>query len=234
MGVEVKRVTATVRRKIRVTATIRSLQPAAVVDIPSLTCQELNDDLTDSQRQVIQRTRPIKSGQTTSFRTGDDGDLEEGRLALFMTLDCNNGFGNTNRFTDELGTQTYTADIIVDWATGLMWFRSPTAAGSSSWNDAIDGALAAVTGGFSDWFLPNVQQLTDIANFSVVSVLDYAPFNILVDATNKRIWTSTTNAGSTSDAWALLNNDSINPNQAKTDMRRYIYCRNFTLADLGL
>ena len=44
----------------------------------------------------------MKTGQTTSYRTGDDGDLEAGRATDFFTLASNNPFGNTNRFTDEL------------------------------------------------------------------------------------------------------------------------------------
>ena len=53
----------------------------------------------------------MKTGQTTSYRTGDDGDLEAGRNVDFTTLAENNPFGNTNRFTDELGGQTYTKNI---------------------------------------------------------------------------------------------------------------------------
>jgi hypothetical protein len=48
----------------------------------------------------------MKTGQTTSYRTGDDGDLEAGRNVSFTTLAENNPFGNTNRFTDEIGGQT--------------------------------------------------------------------------------------------------------------------------------
>jgi hypothetical protein len=37
----------------------------------------------------------MKTGQTTSYRTGDDGDLEVGRNVDFFTLAENNPFGNT-------------------------------------------------------------------------------------------------------------------------------------------
>jgi hypothetical protein len=57
----------------------------------------------------------MKTGQTTSYRTGDDGDIEAGRAASFLTLGTNNPFGNTNRFTDELGGSTYTNKIAIDW-----------------------------------------------------------------------------------------------------------------------
>jgi hypothetical protein len=59
---------------------------------------------------------PLQSGQTTSYATNDDGDLQRGRLVDFNTLPYNNGFGNTNRFTDELGGQTFTNNIVIDWS----------------------------------------------------------------------------------------------------------------------
>jgi len=87
----------------------------------------------------------MKTGQTTSYRTGDDGDLEAGRNTSFTVLAENNPFGNTNRFTDELGTQTYTKNIVIDWSTYdgstvLGWRR--TVSTTLTWNNAIDNALA--------------------------------------------------------------------------------------------
>ena len=59
----------------------------------------------------------MKTGQTTSYRTGDDGDIEAGRATSFSVLSANNPFGNTNRFTDELGGTTYANNIVIDWST---------------------------------------------------------------------------------------------------------------------
>jgi len=58
-----------------------------------------------------------KSGQTTSYRNGDDGDIEAGRGSGFFTLTGNNPFGNTNRFTDTAGGTTYANNIAIDWNT---------------------------------------------------------------------------------------------------------------------
>jgi len=55
----------------------------------------------------------MKTGQTISYATNDDGDLEAGRNTSFTVLAENNPFGNTNRFTSELGTQTYTNNIVL-------------------------------------------------------------------------------------------------------------------------
>ena len=46
-----------------------------------------------------------------------NGDLEAGRATDFFTLATNNPFGNTNRFTDELGGSTYANNIVIDWST---------------------------------------------------------------------------------------------------------------------
>jgi hypothetical protein len=60
----------------------------------------------------------MKTGQTTSYRTGDDADTSsEGRATDFFTLASNNPFGTTARFTDELGGSTYTNNIVIDWST---------------------------------------------------------------------------------------------------------------------
>ena len=53
----------------------------------------------------------MKTGQTISLAANDDGALEEGRDTDFDTLASNNPFGNTNRWTDELGGSTYTNNL---------------------------------------------------------------------------------------------------------------------------
>ena len=126
----------------------------------------------------------MKTGQTTSYRTGDDGDFEAGRATDFFTLASNNPFGNTNRFTDELGGQTYTNNIVIDWSTydGLTvlgYYR--TSLGSNTWDNAIDAALAHSVGSFTTgWRLVNINELMNICKFdaSITYLLNYAPINI--------------------------------------------------------
>lgn len=121
-----------------------------------------------------------KSGQTTSYRTGDDGDIEAGRGSGFFTLIGNNPFGNTNRFTDTSGGSTYANDIAIDWNT----FDGTTVLGikrtlesSVIFNTGIDNALASTHGGFSGWRMINARELTELFNYEN-PVLNYAPFNI--------------------------------------------------------
>ena len=124
--------------------------------------------------------RVLKTGQTTSYRTGDDGDLEVGRLTDFLTLGENNPFGNTNRFTDELGGQTYTNNIAIDWATfdgtNVLGWRRTNNGADISWNDSIDGALLVSIGSYTTgWRLPNAMELMNICKYDTTRFFNYAP-----------------------------------------------------------
>jgi hypothetical protein len=174
----------------------------------------------------------MKTGQTTSYRTGDDGDLEIGRATNFFTLASNNPFGNLNRFTDELGTQTYTNDIVIDWSTYngvnvLGYYRIRNGA-NVLWNQAIDDSLLFSIGTYTTgWRLPNIYELQNICNFSVAVTLNYAPFTLGLSG-SIAIWSSTTNPGSTGQAYRLQNlNVCVQGN--KTGGGHYIPCRTFTV-----
>jgi hypothetical protein len=201
--------------------------------IENLATQDLNDDLTPTQINQIQRQQPTRTGQITSFRTGDDGDLEMGIGASFSILSDNNIFGNNQRFTSELGNQTYTNKFVLDHSTGLMWYIALTTA--TQWNGAIDGALASTQGGFTDWALPNINQLVSICNFSIGTnaLLNYSPFNIAVTTSTDRIWTSTTFANTTANAYTLQSNSTF-AGTGKSTSQSYIICRKFIPSDFGL
>jgi hypothetical protein len=129
----------------------------------------------------------MKTGQTTSYRTGDDGDIEAGRDVDFFTLPSNNPFGNTDRFTDELGGSTYTNDWVIDWSTYngvnvLGYYRDIIALGTASFNTAIDNCLANTFGTFSGCRLVNRRELFNLVNDGAgTQVLNYSPFNINTD-----------------------------------------------------
>lgn len=135
----------------------------------------------------------MKTGQTTSYRTGDDGDIEAGRLTSFTVLASNNPFGNTNRFTDTLGGQTYTNNIIVDWSTYdgstvLAYYKGDT--NFRTWNAQIDQYLSSTIGGLTGWRVFNVYEAINIMNLERMTnyVYNYAPFNIA--ASPRYFWVS--------------------------------------------
>lgn len=180
----------------------------------------------------------MKTGQTTSYRTGDDGDLEAGRATDFFTLASNNPFGNTNRFTDELGGTTYTNDIVIDWSTydgsTVLGWRRTTNGVNINWDDSIDNALLTSIGTFtSGWRLPNINELLSIINWEAQKSLNYSPFN---ENGAFFFWTSTTRSNLTSRAYTFGHNGYIIQATTKTSTTgsRYIPCRTFTVTGTTL
>jgi hypothetical protein len=200
--------------------------------------------------EIIQSSSPtrstttlMKTGQTTSYRTGDDGDLQAGRDTDFLTLDTaplhNDGTATinttTNRFTDVLGGQTYSDDIVLDWSTWngstiLGYYRVIST--GVAWNVAIDNSLLLSIGAFtSGWRLPNISEYTNIAKWSDTSrFFDYAPFNF---GLNVFLWSSTTANSSSLNAFAMgfSTASTVILSQSKGNTSpRYISCRTFTLS----
>jgi len=156
----------------------------------------------------------MKSGQQTSYRSGDDGSIQAGRATDFFTLATNNPFGNTNRFTDELGGSTYTNNIVIDWSTydnigGTVLGYYRTLLTTDVWANQIDAGLALSIGTFtSGWRLTNhneftnIYAMTDNVTSGRFDGLNYTPFSINVGS---YIWTSTSRDASFAVAH-LLNN----------------------------
>jgi hypothetical protein len=175
----------------------------------------------------------MKTGQTVSYRTGDDGDIEAGRATDFLTLASNNPFGNTNRFTDELGGQTYTNNIVIDWSTynGTDVLGYSRVNQQATWDDAIDNCLAYSSGSYSSgWRLANAKEMINIYNYQSYNVLNYSPFNF----TASFFYTSTAVPGqSTRILWGR-NSDGQLQNYTKTGTFNYIPVRNFTVSGTTL
>jgi hypothetical protein len=178
----------------------------------------------------------MPTGQTTVFRTGDDADNRtvNGRAVDFFTLDYTNPFGNTNRFTDELGGSTYANDIVIDWSTynnvtGKVLGYRRVSLGTVNWNTAIDNSLALSVGTFtSGWRLANNIEINSIANWGLTSVHNYAPFNI-----NTEMWSSTTYASATSSAWRITA-IGVWGSSGKTNSRDAYPVRTFTVTGTTL
>lgn len=153
-------------------------------DSVTITGSDVGITLPDSSPAPVGATL-MKTGQTTSYRTGDDGDLEAGRATDFLTLGTNNPFGNTNRFTDELGGSTYANKIAIDWSTydniaGTVsgYYYGAVTSGVFNWNDCIDNAAAFSVGTFTTgWALPNARQAFSLIHFGKNQSLNYPPFN---------------------------------------------------------
>jgi hypothetical protein len=175
----------------------------------------------------------MKTGQTTSYRTGDDGDLESGRATSFTVLASNNPFGNTNRFTDELGTQTYTKNIVIDWSTYngtnvLGYKRTATNVIGGGWNNSIDTCLAiSISPYTTGWRLANANEWNNIINRELTSPLGYAPFTTFTNTYGSH--TSTTyKPASAAYSWGINTVGSLFPKD-KNENSSCLACRTFTV-----
>lgn len=180
----------------------------------------------------------IKTGQTTSYRTGDDGDLEAGRANTFLTLASNNPFGNDKRFTDILGGQTYTNNIVIDWSTydgsTVLGLSRAVVATGKTWNNAVDECIAFSVGTYtSGWRLPNIREIFNLTNYvnDQYNLLNYTPLNL--SSSGRVYWSSTTIIGVTTAAYAF-SNIGLTTQQSKTSTFTYFPVRTFTVTGTTL
>lgn len=195
-----------------------------------------------------------KTGQTTVYTTGDDGDLQLGGLLDFWTLNDKNGFGVTNdRFTMKDGTvltssNTYgdatigTTGVICDWAsrnramkTVLCYYVGVLTGAPATQQTMVTNGLIAPAGEPSDgWHLWNVNECISVMMWqgNGVSRIMLKYFN-LWNSAGADWWTSTTAATTTTSAYSVNNNQEI-VDLAKTGTRYGVQCRWFTETELGI
>ena len=187
--------------------------------------------------------KPLKTGQTIIYASKDDGSTQRGRLVDFFTLASNNAFGNTNRFTDLTGGQTYASNgVFLDHSTDngseiLAFTNSPT---NTNWSGTITAISSQSTDGKTDWYMPNRSELELLINEAANPNLNWSPLTVVATpfSGNLYCWTSTTPISNTARAKAFYSNTAIDGNQMRTYGKtlgaRSLACRYYTYAELGL
>jgi hypothetical protein len=179
----------------------------------------------------------FKTGAEVSYLAQDDGQFQFGSGVDFFTLDFNNGFGNTNRFTDNLGTQIFANGIVIDWSTWNVGGATVRA----YYNIANPAALLSTQlnnqpytrASFAGWYVCNYKELVNIFNLGVFrNFLNYPPFNYEVNPSvaTTRVWTSTMDSVSFNLAY---NGTAINTSNLSFQ-HVALLTREFTLTELGL
>ncbi len=147
-----------------------------------------------------------KTGQTISFATGDDGDLERGAA------------WPSPRFI------TSTTGVVTDAVTGLVWLQNASCYGGQTWGNALTAANGLNSGecGLSDgsvegdWRLPNVRELHSLIDFSRLGIAlpDGHPFTGI---SYNYWWTSTLVESSSNEGWSVwLGDGRVAPNNLGT------------------
>jgi hypothetical protein len=198
------------------------------------------DTITILDAVVTKGFIPIKTGQTTSYASNDDGATQRGRLTDFNTIPYLNPYGDNFRFTDELGGQTFTNNIVIDWSTwdggssvnGYCFSGYSNETGNQSWDDwMLNSPYTCST--FGDWYLVNFQEMASLLNMNETLGLNGYPFNI-VTSPNNRMYTSTTYSLNTTQA--LFKQHSLNyiSHASKSSGYRAMLVRIFTITGTTL
>lgn len=149
-----------------------------------------------------------KTGQTSTYATGDDGNLLKGATwpaTRMYRADCN-------------GTANASGDCVKDNLTGLIWLRdasTPTTSlptcngGSKEWRNALayvkclrDGSYKT----FADWRLPNVVEFNSLINPQEPKLdtwLTSFGFTGMKVTSSDNYWSGTTYGNQPQKAWVL-------------------------------
>jgi len=139
----------------------------------------------DAGQNIITRGLP-KTGQTTQYQAGDDGNYEAGWWK---------GRLNANNRTRFIARTIGGDDVVLDRATGLMWAADGNAAGCNNgalitWANAIIYANGLTFATFSDWRVPNATELWSIVDAGAGLPRIYQAF--FPNTVSNDYWTSTT------------------------------------------
>ena len=133
-----------------------------------------------------------KTGQTQSYAVGDDGDVEAG-------LDWPDP-----RFTNPDKSTPIAGDVVIDQLTGLMWAKNANLSGTKmNWQDALDYVAELDAGGYTDWRLPNVNELESLINCGESNPSGWLQSSGFISIQSYYYWSSNTNTNSPMYAWIV-------------------------------
>ncbi len=144
----------------------------------------------------------LRTGQTTSYATYDDGWYASQGLGIARTF-----------------TRDSTKNIVTDNATGLVW-QDDTTPATMTWVTAGTYCENLTLGSFNDWRLPSIEELATISNKSTVNPSKFTEFQNIVSGD---YWSSTTDASYSDLAWNVGFNGGFRlPNYRTTS--DYVRC----------
>jgi hypothetical protein len=125
-----------------------------------------------------------RTGQTFIHYPGDDGDIQAGVA------------WPEPRFTDN-GDGTMTDNL-----TGLMWTKNATSS-HKTWQEALDYCNNLTLGGYSDWRLPDVNELESLVNAGESDIGTWLNAQGFTNEQAGYYWSSTTHGDYSGSAWCI-------------------------------
>ena len=135
-------------------------------------------------------------------------------------------------------------DTVIDNCTGLMWARNQMDITGDdlvldpddhlSWCDALDFCDTLSFAGFDDWRLPNIREFLSIVNHGATNPAHFGGGTLPDNGafpnaqSTRRFWSSTTNHGASSRAWAVQWSAGFNDNDGKHNPYRILAVRTVT------
>lgn len=166
----------------------------------------------------IRRGSVLKTGQTTSYVSGDDGFYQRGLLKAYILLTLGQYSGTTS-ITINSKTDSHTNNCVFDKNTGLMWSKNvsagvgPSSTGVLPWTTTgsggtsegifpyVEAANTVLLAGYSDWRVPNVFELMSLVDEEAPTGMpDSAAFPSFQTLP---IWSSTTRPDLTTSAFTF-------------------------------
>jgi hypothetical protein len=146
-----------------------------------------------------------RTGQTISYATGDDGDIQTGVV------------WPDPRFT-------VIGDCVTDNLTGLMWAKNADLPNDrKTWYEALDYVTqlnnSGGLGGYTDWRLPNSNELESLLNASEPIPAEWLNTQGFINVQAEwAYWASTTFSYQTSDAWIFNTMSGAMDTFSKSDL----------------
>lgn len=182
-----------------------------------------------TEKSGIQYQRVHPTGETTSYALHDDAwqlvnnpypappsnpEYMQGLInGSINILSNNNSFGNTDRFTDDLGGQVYANNYVIDNLTGIGIYRLNDGI-SKIWGSCLTFAEDSTQNGYTDWRIPNLEEFLSFTSVG----------GLLIE--NNTYWCSTSWKSNTSRAFRYKNIDKQSAVLPKTVLYRCQLIRN--------
>ena len=183
----------TILKTVMILIFAQSIAFAATVDLPE-TGQTTCYDYYDSGSHV---GAPISCTDT-----GQDGDLQAGTSwpnPRFDVTYCN-AAGPCPSQASDCDANAYT-DVVTDNLTGLMWPRHGDLTSEVTWQGGLDHANGLDLCGFTDWHLPNFNEMQSLLNAGFADSHAWLNSQVFIGV-EYSYWTSTTQMWDTDQDYA--------------------------------